>query len=67
MYLVLGIFLTLGGLLMAIFPEFIYELTESWKSDAIGTPSKWYIRSTRFGGVLCILAGLAGIVIQFVI
>ena len=66
MYLVLGIFLMFGGLVMAVFPEFIYELTESWKSDAVGTPSKWFLISTRFGGVMCILAGLGGIIITFI-
>lgn len=65
MYLFLGILLILCGLVMVIYPEFVYELTESWKSDAIGTPSEWYIYSTRFGGVMFILAGAAGIVIQF--
>lgn len=38
MYLVLSIFLIFGGLVMALFPEFIYQLSESWKSDAVGTP-----------------------------
>lgn len=66
MYLFLGIFLIFAGLVMVIFPEFVYELQESFRSDAIGTPSKWFIISTRFGGVMCILAGLAGIIITFI-
>ena len=66
MYLVLSIFLIFGGVVMALFPEFIYQLSESWKSDAVGTPSRWYIYSTRFGGIMCILAGLGGIVVQFI-
>ena len=37
MYLVLGIFLIFFGLVMVFFPEFVYELQESFRSDAIGT------------------------------
>lgn len=62
MYLILGIIFILIGLLMVVFPEFIYELQESFRSDMIGTPSKLYIISTRFGGVMFILVGLMGII-----
>lgn len=66
MYLILGILLIVLGLVMVVFPEFIYELTESWKSDVIGPPSRWYIIGTRFGGVMCTLAGLGGVIILFI-
>lgn len=65
MYLILSIVLTFAGLVLAFFPEFVYELQESFRSDAIGTPSKWYIISTRFGGVMCTLAGLLGVISFF--
>ena len=65
MYLILSIVLTFAGLVLAFFPEFVYELQESFRSNAIGTPSKWYIISTRFGGVMCTLAGLFGVISFF--
>lgn len=65
MYLILSIVLTFAGLVLAFFPEFVYELQESFRSNAIGTPSKWYIISTRFGGVMCTLAGLLGVISFF--
>ncbi len=66
MYLVLGIFLIFFGLVMVFFPEFIYELQESFRSDAIGTPSKWFIITTRFSGAIFVLAGLAGLITTFI-
>ena len=67
MYLILSIVLIFAGLVMTFFPEFVYELQESLRSDAVGTPSKWFIISTRFGGVLSILVGLAGVISFFVL
>ena len=66
MYLVLGIFLIFFGLVMVFFPEFVYELQESFRSDAIGTPSKWFIITTRFNGAIFVLAGLAGLITTFI-
>ena len=61
-----GIFLLLAGVLMLCFPGVIYELTESWKSNASGEPSGLYRISTRIGGMACTLVGLAGIITHFV-
>ena len=66
MYLVLGIFLIFFGLVMVFFPEFVYELQERFRSDAIGTPSKWFIITTRFSGAIFVLAGLAGLITTFI-
>ena len=46
-------------------PEFFYELTERWKHGG-GEPSKSYLLSTRFGGVMCVLAGIGGMIIVFI-
>lgn len=67
MYLILSIILIFAGLVMAFFPEFVYELQEGLRSDAVGTPSKFFIVSTRFGGVLSILVGLVGVISFFVL
>ncbi|WP_251317362.1 DUF6199 family natural product biosynthesis protein [Flintibacter muris] len=67
MYLILSIILIFAGLVMAFSPEFVYELQEGLRSDAVGTPSKFFIGSTRFGGVLSILVGLVGVISFFVL
>lgn len=47
-------------------PEFFYELTERWKHDGGGEPSKSYLLSTRFGGVMCVLVGIGGMICVFI-
>ena len=66
MYLILSITLIFAGLVMAFFPGFVYELQKGLRSDAVGTPSKFFIGSIRFGGVLSILVGLVGVISFFV-
>jgi len=39
--------------------EDVWEIMEGWKSYSGADPSEWYIRSTKFGGILLILGGLA--------
>jgi hypothetical protein len=59
--IILAILLTLFGILMFVRPSAIWLMTESWKSNDEAEPSDMYIWSTRFGGIMCFLAGLAGI------
>ena len=54
------------GFLMLRFPEEIYDLTESWKSNTPGEPSKWYRISLRVGGVAFLLVGALGLVSLFI-
>lgn len=65
MYFILGMVLLAVGLLMVIRPQVFYDLTESWKNSGAGEPSRMYLFSTRFGGVMCSAAGIAGIVVTF--
>ncbi|WP_424768459.1 DUF6199 family natural product biosynthesis protein [Paenibacillus sp. sgz302251] len=60
--LVLSIVLAVAGILMLMNPALIWSITESWKSNDATGPSVFYIGSIRFGGVLCTLAGICGIV-----
>lgn len=60
-YLVIGIVLLALGLFMLLRPSDFFDLTQSWKSDTPGEPSKLFLFSTRLGGCLCTLVGLAGI------
>lgn len=59
--LFIGIILILFGLLMLINPSIIWRATEQWKSDAADRPSDLYIKSTRFGGIMFIVAGIAAL------
>ena len=54
------------GACMLLRPDVIYQLTESWKSNAADEPSRLYIISTRFGGVMFLLVGLLGAVTFFI-
>ena len=67
MYLIGGLLLLVLGALMILVPEGIYEMTQSWKHDTPSTPSKAYIISTRFGGGMVTIVGIAAIVGQFLI
>ena len=58
---ILSVLLLLVGLLMLIKPNWIFEL-ESWKYEANTEPSKTYLFSIRFGGTMCSIVGLVGII-----
>ncbi len=53
-------FLAAAGLLMLLKPQWVWSISESWKSSDATGPSPFYIKSIRFGGILCTLAGIAG-------
>lgn len=40
-------------------PELVWKITEEWKSYSAGDPSDLYLKSTKFGGVLFMLGGIA--------
>ena len=40
-------------------PVHMWEMFESWKSYSAADPSDLYLRSTKFGGVLLFLGGIA--------
>ena len=41
-----------GGILIFLKPEWLWALTEQWKSYAADGPSDFYILNTKIGGVL---------------
>ena len=66
--LILGsIFLLIVGVLMLCFPDVVYSITESWKSNASSEPSGMYRLHIRIGGIACALVGVAGIIANFVL
>ena len=66
LYLIAGVLLAALGITMLVNPRFFFELTESWKYDGGAEPSNLFLFSTRFGGVMCTLAGICGIIVQFI-
>ncbi len=66
--IILGsIFLLIVGVLMLCFPDVVYSITESWKSNASNEPSELYKVHTRIGGIACSLVGIAGLIANFVL
>lgn len=67
MYIILTIIIAIVGIFMILKPEVIYDITESWKNNRSGEPSDLYLLSTKIGGILCLLLGIAGAVILLVL
>ena len=66
LYFIAGLALIAIGVVMLVKPQLVFELTESWKHDSgAAEPSKPWLFSTRFGGVMCVLAGIVGIIVPF--
>jgi len=54
------------GTTMVIKPIIIYNITERWKTIRNAEPSKHYIYSTRFGGIIFILIAIMSFVVYFI-
>ena len=67
MIIIGSIFLLIVGVMMLCFPEVVYSITESWKSDASSEPSGLYKIHIRMGGIACSLVGIAGMIANFVL
>ena len=65
-YFFAGLVLIAMGVTMLVNPRLIFKLTESWKHDGVAEPSEMFLLSTRFGGVMCTLAGICGLVAAFI-
>ena len=56
---ILGVlFVIIVGILMVAKPHLVFEITQAWKSNGSAEPSKAYIRTTRFGGIMFLLVGV---------
>lgn len=62
-----GIIFIIVGLIMIIKPHIIFTITEQWKNDSNTEPSDSYLFSTRFGGCIVTLIGVAAIITFFFI
>ena len=66
MLVLLSLLCIVAGLAMLLNPELVFELSESWKLDSGAEPSRLFILSTRFGGVMCVLAGIGGVIVPLI-
>lgn len=66
MMLLTAIILLTVGLLMLLKPKIVWKVLEEWKSYSAEEPSRFYIKSTRFGGIMFILAGAASLIVFFI-
>lgn len=62
-----GIVFAAIGLFIFLKPDLIWALTERWKSDRAEGPSAFYLKSTKFGGVLFVLLGIVMIVLPLIL
>lgn len=67
MYLILGLLFTALGVVMWKRPGILFEITEGWKYDGSAEPSDLFLYSARFGGVMFLIVGVVGIIVQFLI
>lgn len=56
----------LGGFIF-LKPDIIWKITEQWKSYSADGPSDLYLISTKTGGVLFMLLGIAMAVLPFIL
>ena len=61
-----GIFLLLAGVVMLLFPQVWFELSEWWKSDSEPEPSDAALIWTRVAGVIAIVGGVFLIVKNYI-
>lgn len=60
--MIMSVILLLLGIVMISKPSIVWTIAESWKSSDATEPSNLYIVSTRFGGIMLSIVGLAGII-----
>ena len=61
-----GIVLIGIGAFLFLKPDLMWKLTEQWKFYRADGPSDFYLKSTKFGGVLFMLCGIVAIVLLLV-
>jgi hypothetical protein len=60
---VLYVGMILAGLVMLVLPGQVWRLTEQWKSQDAAEPSALYLASTRCGGTVVTIVGVAGLLL----
>lgn len=64
--IIVGIVIVITGIFIFLRPDLFWELTEKWKSYRADSPSDFYLKNTKFGGIALILWGIVMIVLPFI-
>lgn len=65
--IICGIIFIIIGVLAFARPDFIWEVTEKWKSCYADGPSDLYRLNTRLGGVIFAVLGIAALILPFIL
>ncbi len=66
LYFTGGLVLLALGVTMLVKPRLFFELEKLWiQNGEDSEPSALFLLNTRFGGVMCVLAGIGGILVPF--
>jgi hypothetical protein len=63
--MITAIVLLAVGLWMLVSPRTLWRVSEAWKSSSTEGPSGAYLTYARFGGLMLVLAGTAGLIATF--
>lgn len=66
-YYMTGILFIALGIFLFVKPDLMWKLTEQWKSYSADEPSDLYLLSTRIGGILLGIVGIAVLVLPFLL
>ena len=62
-----GILFLIFGVLIFLKPDWVWKLTEQWKSYCADEPSDFYIKTTKMGGIIYILLGIAMMIVPLIL
>ena len=62
-----GIIIFALGMFIFLKLGLIWKLTEEWKSYRADEPSELYLKTTKIGGILFALLGVAMIILPFIL
>ena len=64
MEIICSILIILLGLFLVIKPDWVYYISESWKSNFNSEPSNLYLVSTKIGGLIVLIIGLVLLILS---
>ena len=62
-----GIIIAVIGIFVFLKPDLVWALTEKWTTYRANEPSDFYLNSTKLGGALFVLLGIAMVVLPLVL
>ena len=66
MYIFIGIIFVVLGFTMLVAPKAFYAIVEGWKHQAPSEPTRLFRISTRTGGVMFLIVGVAAIIVPVI-